>query len=57
VESAVLALHVENEIDETGGPLSEAAIARITVKIEKEHDGAGRVVDACDTLEPPIPRR
>jgi len=36
---------------------SEAAIARVTVKIEKEYDRARRVVDAGDTLEPPVPRR
>ena len=54
MEPAVLSLHVEDELDETGRPLSEATIACVAEEIEKEHDGARRVVDARDSFEAPI---
>jgi hypothetical protein len=56
VEPAILALHVKDEVDEAARPFSEAAIARVAVEIEKEYDGASRVVDARDALEASIAR-
>jgi len=57
VKSSVLPLHVENKLDKAGRPLSEAAITGIAIQIEEQDDSAGRVVNACDSLEALIPRR
>jgi hypothetical protein len=56
VEPTIVALHVENEVDETGRPIPETAVPGITVEIEKQHDGARRVVDAGDPLEAAVAR-
>ena len=56
MEPTVLSLHVEDELDETGRPLSEATIACVAEEIEKEHDGARRVVYARDSLETSVAR-
>ena len=57
MEASVFVLHVEDEVDEAGGPLRETAIAGIAVEIEKKYDGARRVIDTCDSLEAPLARR
>ena len=57
VKSSVVSLHIENKLDKAGRPLSEAAITGIAIQIEEQHDSAGRVVDACDSLEASVARR
>jgi len=56
VKPAVVPLHVEDEVDEADRPLSESAIAGVTIEVEKEHDGTRSVVDASNPLEAPIAR-
>ncbi len=56
MEPAVFSLHVKDEVDETGRPLTEAAISGIAVEIEKEHDGTCSVVDAGDAFKAPVAR-
>src|SRR5438309_4146064 len=57
VETSILVLHVEDEVDEAGRPLREPPIAGIAVEIEKKYDGARRIIDTCDSLEAPLARR
>ncbi len=57
MEPAVLSLHVEDEVEETGRPLSEPAIAGVAIEIEKQNHGACRVVDARDAFEAPFASR
>jgi len=56
VEPTILSLHVEDEVDETGRPFTQAAITRIAVEIEKEHNGTRCVVDAGDAFKAPVAR-
>src|SRR5256885_2769940 len=51
-KTPIVELHVEDEVDEPGRPLSQAAVTRVAVQIEKENDGARRVVDTGNALEP-----
>ena len=57
VEASIVPLHVQNEIDEPGGPISQPAIPGIAPEVEEKNRRAGGVVHAGDTLETSVARR
>src|SRR5206468_3605409 len=56
VEPAILALHEQDEVDESGGPLTQSSVVGVAIEIEEQDHGTRGVIDARDALEAPVAR-